>query len=379
MKTEPVRTRKRSRRGQRGSRSPTAEATKPFDRIGCPILRAAARRVVAGWRANGGEGSEDDLPIEGLTVLACTIDSVRLQPESEIELPPGFFQRRLLDFLRAEVVSDWLGNGARSDPSVLLDLVLAFERVREALEPDRSLGLSARLSGPDGLELVMEVAHDLRSPLTSILTLADALRRGQSGEVNELQRRQLGLVYSAALGLSSVASDMIELAHGGDHLADNEPLPFSVGEILESVRDIVQPMAEEKGLSVRILPPEPDHRLGFPLALSRVLLNLTTNALKFTNSGFVEIVTRARGPEIVEFSVRDSGDGIAPEAMKSLYQPFRPSRVRGKKFCFSGTGLGLSISRKLVQAMGSTLCVETRPGWGTRFYFLLTLPPATAS
>src|SRR5881409_500803 len=106
-------------------------------------------------------------------------------------------------------------------------------------EPDN---LAACLSSPGGLELVVEMAHYLRSPLTSILFLAEALQRGQSGCVTELQRRQLGLIYGAALGLSSVASDVIELARGGDQLAEKEAVPFSVTALLGSVRDIVWPI-----------------------------------------------------------------------------------------------------------------------------------------
>ena len=104
----------------------------------------------------------------------------------------------------------------------------AIEAVAEQLEADWSQHFTDRLSAPDGLELVVEVAHDLRSPLTSILFLAETLQRGRSGPVNPVQERQLGLIYSAAFGLSSVASDVIELARGGDRLVDLDPIPFSV-------------------------------------------------------------------------------------------------------------------------------------------------------
>jgi signal transduction histidine kinase len=221
----------------------------------------------------------------------------------------------------------------------------------------------------------VEVAHDLRSPLTSILFLAETLQRARSGPVNPVQERQLGLIYSAAFGLSSVASDVIELARGGDRLVDLDPIPFSVADILESVRDIVQPIAEEKNLTVRLSTPEADFRVGHPVALSRVLLNLTTNALKFTAEGFVEVLARETGARTVEFSVRDTGRGIPPQSMATLYEPFRRRQKPGE-YAFSGSGLGLSICRKLVEAMGSTLDVETAPGYGTRFYFVLDLPLA---
>src|SRR5712664_2605025 len=86
-------------------------------------------------------------------------------------------------------------------------------------EPD---DLASCLSGPNGLELVVEMAHDLRSPLTSILFLAETLERGESGPVTDAQRRQLRLTYSAALSLCATASDVLELARGSTRLADRE-------------------------------------------------------------------------------------------------------------------------------------------------------------
>jgi signal transduction histidine kinase len=283
--------------------------------------------------------------------------------------------RRLLELLRSELVRGWGDLAAAPDTARVLDTLQALECVREALEPDWPKDVAAPLAGADGLELLVEVAHDLRSPLTSILFLAETLQRGQSGGVNELQHRQLGLIYSAALALSSLTSDAIELVRNGNELLDEGSSPFSLIALLDSIKDIVQPMAEEKHLSVRVVTQEPDHRLGNPLALGRVLLNLTTNALTFTDHGFVEIRAEPRGPTAVEFSVRDTGRGVNPNALGNLYEPFRRAPGRGG-YCFSSTGLGLAICRKLVVGLGAELRMETRPDWGTRFYFEQDLPPA---
>ena len=290
-------------------------------------------------------------------------------------LPPNALSRRLVNLLRSRFLERVQALPAPPDTVQLLRLLSAIESVSQRLEVDWSQHFADRLSGPDGLELVVEVAHDLRSPLTSILFLAETLQRGRSGPVNSVQERQLGLIYSAAFGLSSVASDVIELARGGDRLVDLDPIPFSVTDILESVRDIVQPIAEEKSLTVQLATPEADFRVGHPVALSRVLLNLTTNALKFTAEGFVEVTARQTTQRGVEFSVRDTGRGIPPQSMATLYEPFRRRQKPGE-YAFSGSGLGLSICRKLVEAMGSTLEVETAPGYGTRFHFVLDLPLA---
>jgi signal transduction histidine kinase len=314
--------------------------------------------------------------------LAQICAAVRLQaagqpagPPADLSaLPRNPLSRRLVGLIRAGFLERAQALPA-PDAGQLLRVLGALEAVSQQLEVDWSHHFADRLSGPDGLELVVEVAHDLRSPLTSILFLAETLQRARSGPVNPVQERQLGLIYSAAFGLSSVASDVIELARGGDRLVDLDPIPFSVTDILESVRDIVQPIAEEKSLTVRLSLPEADFRIGHPVALSRVLLNLTTNALKFTAEGFVEVTARETEARAVEFSVRDTGRGIPPQSMATLYEPFRRRQKPGE-YAFSGSGLGLSICRKLVEAMGSTLEVETAPGYGTRFHFVLDLPLA---
>jgi signal transduction histidine kinase len=280
-----------------------------------------------------------------------------------------------LDTLRTCLLSELIAAGDQVNGAGILLLLSAVERVHRIIEHDDAHRFSARLAGPGGLELLVEVGHDLRSPLASILFLAETLRKGQSGEVNAVQERQLGLIYSAAFGLSTVASDVIAFARGGDRLIDPTAEAFSVLAILRSVQDIVLPMAEEKGLAVLLVPPDADFRVGHPGALNRVLLNLTTNALKFTSNGHVEIAVTAPTRSRLAFSVRDTGRGIPPDVMSSLFDPFR--RRDPGDHVFSSAGLGLSICRKLVSAMGGTLEVETSESNGTRFFFELELPVVT--
>ena len=122
----------------------------------------------------------------------------------------------------------------------------------------------------------------------------------------------------------------------------------------------------------RNLPPG-DYRVGHPVALSRVLLNLTTNALKFTSEGFVEVTAREVTPQETEFSVRDTGRGIPAQSMATLFEPFRRRQKQGE-YAFSGSGLGLSICRTIVESHGGRIWFEERPGGGTAFQF--TLPSA---
>ncbi len=337
-------------------------------------LQRAARKLAEDWDAVREDASSGEEVADHVETLRAGVQAAiggtgapATEPSSSI------LDRRLLTRLR----SLFLDEVTQQDPPPangdLLRALQAFEQVEQAIEPAWDRRFTDRLSGPDGLELVVELAHDLRSPLTSILFLAETMKRGRSGPVTPLQERQLGLVYSAAFGLSSVASDVIELARGGDRLVDLDPLPFSVVDILESVRDIVQPIAEEKALEIRLAAPARPTRVGHPVALSRVLLNLTTNALKFTDEGYVEVAAVERDGIALEFAVRDTGRGIPDSSLAMLFEPFR-RRQRDRDYAFSGSGLGLSICRKLVEAMRSELVVQTEADRGTRFSFTLALP-----
>ena len=345
-----------------------------------PILRGllheAARDLITDWtpvQAHAASVTEVELTVEAICLaLDCASDGI-LDSADNLVVTPSPLSRHLVTLLRRAVVRGAASLTPPPEAADLLDLLRAMEALSARLEPGWDRRFADQLRSPDGLELVVEVAHDLRSPLTSILFLAETLQRGRSGSVTPLQERQLGLIYSAAFGLSTVASDVIELARGGDRLVGLDPLPFSLRDIMVSVRDIVLPIAEEKGLRVDVVTPSRPFRIGHPVAINRILLNLATNALKFTDEGRVEITAEEPSHDEVTFTVRDTGRGIPPEAMAMLFEPFR-RRQREREYSFSGSGLGLSICRKLVEAMGSELLVDTREGEGTRFSFTLTLP-----
>jgi signal transduction histidine kinase len=336
-------------------------------------LDEAALHLVDGWRAFSVDA------VSQTEVAAATADVVARVAHAAEGHSPGDgdigspLQRRVLVGLRRALLEDL--------PLVATEhtvhLLRAIEAVARAMEPGWSERFQDRLTGPSGLDLVVEVAHDLRSPLTSILFLAETMLRGRSGPLTALQERQLGLVYSAAFGLNAVASDVIELVRGGDRLVGSNAQPFSITEVLEAVGDIVLPIAEEKGLSLTFTAPGNDRRIGHPGALNRVLLNLTTNGLKFTAEGGVTVELREdpADNERLRCTVHDTGRGIPEAAMPMLFEPFRRRQQAGD-YAFSGSGLGLSICRKLVEAMGSELSVHTVQGEGTTFAFDLILPLA---
>lgn len=225
----------------------------------------------------------------------------------------------------------------------------------------------------DDAQGIIEIAHDMQSPLTSVLFLADTLRRGQTGPVNAVQERQLGLIYGAAFALSALVSDVIDTVRG-HRLLLGEPLPFSIQETMLHVCAIVRPIAEEKGLDLQTVSPSCDGRIGYAPAIGRVLLNLTTNALKFTERGSVTIGCTELSETEVRFWVSDTGVGI-PESMRAgLLDSLHPGVVGNR---FSTTGLGLAICSTLLDAIGSSLELDTELSTGTRFSFKIDLPRAS--
>ena len=334
-------------------------------------LERAFQRALALWREAARRADRpDDLP-----AIERLIDQLRRASSGDqtrvLSTLPG---PHVLSFV--SVVRRALLEETRDSSSIraadLSATLLAFERISEELAANGAHQLTGGLDQPGASNLVVEVAHDMRSPLTSILFLVETIRRGHSGPVNAIQERQLALVYSAAFGLSAIASDFIELARGGDRLIERTPIPFSIGELFHSVHDILLPMAEEKGLAIRLAPPPGDFRVGYPSALCRVLLNLATNAVKFTSHGFVELSAIQVSKSRVRFSVQDSGPGIPSGIMGQLYEPLR--RLDAGTQSFSSAGLGLAICSRLVSRMEGNLQVTSSPETGTRFSFELDLP-----
>jgi signal transduction histidine kinase len=327
----------------------------PLARISSPVLRSAARQVLAGMADEG----EDAASAARLAELAMRVEDARAAGSSAADLPDLLMEAELAARYR---------DGAPPSLAELLRIVRSYRASAPAAE------LPPGAAGFDDPAVVVGLAHDLRSPLTSVLFLSDALRSGYAGDTTEVQRRQLGIIYSATLGLVSMANDILDLYRRGDALVDELPSEFSIGEIAASIGDIVRPIAEERRVELRFTLEGEDRRLGHPVALARVLLNLVVNGLKFTEAGVVEVSALPAGDDAVEFSVRDSGAGIRPEQEAMLFQPLRRvSRWNGPGF--SGTGLGLTLARALVRAMGSDLAYETAAGVGTRFHFRLDLPP----
>lgn len=366
--------------------SSRADPSDPDARVGAGSAQRIPPELTLGvWRAfdravdhtketfSSAVSHDDLLPfLESLQdSVRCVVVGVPARPQAP---PASISTTQVLECVRRRFVDEAHSEGA-ADAQQAIHILSALGRVQCLLDIAVPEQMPDLLAGRDAAGLLIEIAHDMRSPLAAILFLLDMLRSERSGAVNPLQQQQLRLIYGASLGIMQLACDMIDSVRGAERFVGERPSDFSITETLNSVRDIVQPMAEEKGVELELVVPADDRRAGLPAALNRILLNLTSNAIKFSNDGVVTLSALQVGPTVVEFSVQDSGREIPAEVMEQLFRPFRRSDVKRAR-TFSSAGLGLSICHKLVLALGSELRVTTSPDKGTRFHFLIDLPIA---
>jgi len=349
--------------GENGSRGGAGPVSTPS-----PVMRAlecAADRTSTSI-AHGTRQSRADIRDQLTQVTKWLGASMQLDAAQEAPIPP-VIAREYVTTLRANflvALDSAQGLDAR-------EVVRSLRRLDEAEDAwrrtDRGKFIT-RLTGSDCADAIVAIAHDIRSPLCSILLLVDSLRRAERGTVNAVRDRQLGLIYGAALGLSTTVSNLIGAARG-EGLVQGQPLPFSVTEVMHAVEAIVQPMSEEKELPLKLVFPISDGRIGYASAIHQSLLNLTANALRYTETGSVTIGCTEVSGNRLEFWVEDTGPGIPDDVLERLCYGFPPE---GVKLRFSSAGLGLAIVRTLVEAMGSTLQVDSGSE-GTRFSFVLEL------
>ncbi|NCT83164.1 MAG: PAS domain S-box protein [Comamonadaceae bacterium] len=227
-------------------------------------------------------------------------------------------------------------------------------------------------------------SHEIRTPLNGLLGLG---RLAQQPDIAEAQRRDyLNQMMDSAESLSGLISDILDLSKIEAGRLTLESQPFSLRELLASIRLAYLTLAQARGLSfaVDIDPALPAWVFGDPLRTRQILSNYLTNALKFTQTGGITVAVRAlavnaRGSagEWVRVEVRDTGPGIAPDQLKRLFQPFTQADESTTRR-FGGTGLGLSICRELATLMGGEVGVDSTPGKGSAFWAELPLPAAPA-
>lgn len=226
-------------------------------------------------------------------------------------------------------------------------------------------------------DFLATMSHELRTPLTSIIGYSDMLLSGMTGEVSDKQRGFLRSILNSGEALLNLINDILDLTKIEAGKLELNLEPVDLRATLVSVLSVVKPRARDKNLQIStFLPADLPPLWADSAKLGQVLLNLLTNAIKYTpETGRVGIEARPSVDGMVEIRVNDTGIGISAEDLDLIFERFTQidsSSTRSQ----GGTGLGLAITRDLIHLHGGTIKVQSQPGRGSSFIF--TLPQAGA-
>ncbi len=209
------------------------------------------------------------------------------------------------------------------------------------------------------------MSHEIRTPMNGVATMIELL---QKTPLAYDQREMLAIVADSSAALLAIIDDILDFSKIEAGRFEIERVPYCPADVAEAVGDLLAPRADEKGLDlvVWIDPALPAQVMGDPARTRQILVNLVGNAIKFTQSGVVELAVRPALAGQIEFAVTDTGIGIAEERQARLFTPFAQAETSTARR-FGGTGLGLSICRTLAQMMGGGVWVDSKLGHGACF------------
>lgn len=266
--------------------------------------------------------------------------------------------------------NDQLAEQALSLDMKNASLSAAQDQLRErALELERASRYKS--------EFLANMSHELRTPLNSSLILAKLLADNAAGNLNEEQVRFAQTIYSAGNDLLHLINDILDISKVEAGKLELVPEEVPLRRMVEGLARSFEPLARQKALDfhVAIEPNVPAAITTDRQRVEQILKNLLSNAIKFTDKGAVRVIVGVTLDGWVQFGVRDSGIGIAPEQQEKIFDAFHQADGTTSRR-YGGTGLGLSISRDLTNLLGGTLTVASTPGEGS--LFTLSLPRSAA-
>ena len=258
--------------------------------------------------------------------------------------------------------------------------VMTYRDITQELEREREMTearIEAEESSRHKSDFVARMSHEMRTPLNGILGIAALL---QQTELEGRQQDLVNVIASSGKVLLRLIDDILDLSKIDAETFELVEDELDISQLLHECVSIMRPAAADKGLELRAIAPDvPVPRLrGDTVRIKQIVLNLMTNAVKFTEDGWIEVSLEAeRGPEGVTltFGITDTGVGIAADKLDQIFNRFyQIDGTATRKY--GGAGLGLAITQKLVDAMGGAIQVSSEMGKGTTFRIRLTLPLA---